>query len=165
MGIESEDVVHPANAEEACGEKVNHTGDPLVEIHSVNTKRTCQQEQDPSDVVVVKSFRKPAIGLSVHTRNQEKIDDPSNTQKTKCQSPQNSRKRFTIVKSVRSHEAKKPKDIAEDDTVGSAASLVDHSDHGSIWFWSLQVWPRGIVLRRVELGAKAAVSDGSRVGA
>ena len=71
-------------------------------------------DEDPAQVVALRSARVAPVGSAVHRRDQEQIDDPADQQQTQREKINCPADWPALIKTVRPHETEDPQDVADE---------------------------------------------------
>lgn len=84
-----------------------------MHIHSVYTKYAKKGQQQPGNRIINGAGAEPEVCLSVHGRDQEKINEPADSQKTEGKKVDGAYEGFSIVEAMRACKTEEPKDITD----------------------------------------------------
>ncbi len=75
-------------------------------------------QQNPGDVVVDTPGLKPQVGFTVHGRDQEQVDQPTNAQQAQGEEPDGPGNRLAVIEAMGPGEAENPQQVANGFAVG-----------------------------------------------
>jgi len=113
LPIQRKETIKNPNPKQTPAHQIERTGEDLAQVKPVNTEPAQKGEHYPGNRVVERSGNETPICLTIQTGNQKKIDQPANSQKSKCKKPDRSGDLLAEVKSMRSGEAKEPEDVTD----------------------------------------------------
>src|SRR5690606_31656965 len=103
--------------EQSARAQVENPGDPFALIHPVHAEHAEKGQQDPGKSVVDGAGLKAHVGLAVHRRDQEQIDDPADEQQAEREEPDGAGHRLAVIEAVRAEKAEYPQEIANQGAV------------------------------------------------
>ena len=113
LAIQRKEIIKNPDPKQTSAQQIEQTGEDLAQVKPVNTEPAQKGEHYPGNRVVERSGNEKPICLTIQTGNQKKIDQPANSQKSKCKKPDRSGDLLAEVKSMRSGEAKEPEDVTD----------------------------------------------------
>lgn len=116
--VEGPHVVEIAEEEESTGNEPEEAGEPLAHVEAVDAKDAEEHLEEPGDGVIQFAGCVFEVGLAIHGRDEEKVNNPANEQEAAGEKPDGSADRFAIVKAVRAGEADDPEEVSDDFAVG-----------------------------------------------
>src|SRR5690606_12244328 len=72
------------------------------------------------------------VRVSIHGRDQEEIDQPSDSEQSGCEEPDRARLLASIIESMRSHESENPEQVADGFRVRVVNGMIRHSGDPSL---------------------------------
>ena len=116
--VEGPEVVKDANEEQPAGKQVQNAGNPFAQVEAVEAEAAKKSEQHPGDGIVGGAGDKAAVGLTIHERDEEEIDEPTNEQEAGGEEPNGAGDGFAVIKPVGAGESENPKEITDELAVG-----------------------------------------------
>lgn len=125
--IQRAPVVNDAKSKKAHSEQIQQATDPFALVKPVDAKHAKECEQHPGKVVVDWPAGEAAVCTLVHARNKEQVYQPTNEKKSEGEKPDNAREGAAIIKTVGTHEAQYPENVADNYAVTFV--VFDHVVH------------------------------------
>lgn len=74
-----------------------------------------KSEEQPGNIVIDLAFVKADIGVPVHSRDEEEIDDPADEKQPQGEKVEGTGNRLAIIKAMGAEEAENPEEVADED--------------------------------------------------
>jgi len=84
----------------------------------VNAEKAEESEEQPSNIVIDLAFVEADIGVPVHSRNEEEINDPADEKQAQREKVEGSGDRLAIIETMGTEETEDPEEIADEGRVG-----------------------------------------------
>jgi hypothetical protein len=127
-----------ANEQQPAGEQVKNAGNPFTKVKAMEAEAAKKSKQQPGDGVVGGAGDKAAVGLTIHERDEEEIDEPADEQEPGGEEPNGAGDGLAVIKPVGAGESENPKEITDDLAVSvvtgwhRVASLAEPQREGEI---------------------------------
>ena len=79
----------------------------------MNAEHTQESQQYPGQVVIDRAGDKAVVGLPVHCRDQEQVNNPADKEQAQGAEPDDTGYLFAIVESVCTHKAENPQEVTD----------------------------------------------------
>jgi len=77
LAVQRPHVVEDSQGQQASGQQINESRDPFSNVETMDPEPTEECQQNPDDGIVQSTCDVAEIRLTIHPRDQEQIDQPS----------------------------------------------------------------------------------------
>lgn len=130
LSVEGQEVIDPANAEQARSEEVKDAGAPFAQIEAMEADQSEEGKglKNPGDGVIVRAGGVFSVCRSVHGWNQEEVDQPTDANQAEGEEPNDAGDWAAEVEAVGTGEPENPEDVADEFAVGGDRSVHSSED-------------------------------------